>query len=112
MTPPAGSKGGGAGSHTEHATPPRPDQAPGGRVYRARQSATGNTRPRHGETPAGSAVCARRRVGSMVLARNKVLLLAADDFEDMELLYPLYRLREEDAAVTVAGLDDHAVTGK
>src|SRR5215510_8098734 len=30
----------------------------------------------------------------------------------MELLYPLYRLREEDAAVTVAGLDDHPVTGK
>jgi len=48
----------------------------------------------------------------MVLARNRVLLLAADDFEDMELLYPLYRLREEDAAVTVAGLDDHPVTGK
>lgn len=38
--------------------------------------------------------------------------LAADDFEDMELLYPLYRLREEDIAVTVAGLDDHPVTGK
>jgi protease I len=48
----------------------------------------------------------------MVLAQRKVLLLAADDFEDMELLYPLYRLREEDVAVTVAGLDDHPVTGK
>src|SRR5262252_3425310 len=48
----------------------------------------------------------------MVLARSKVLLLAADDFEDMELLYPLYRLREEEATVTVAGLDDHPVTGK
>jgi protease I len=48
----------------------------------------------------------------MVLARRNVLLLAADDFEDMELLYPLYRLREEDVAVTVAGLDDHPVTGK
>ncbi len=48
----------------------------------------------------------------MVLPRCNVLLLAADDFEDMELLYPLYRLREEDAAVTVAGLDDHPVTGK
>jgi protease I len=30
----------------------------------------------------------------------------------MELLYPLYRLIEEDVAVTVAGLDDHPVTGK
>ena len=48
----------------------------------------------------------------MVLPRRNVLLLAADDFEDMELLYPLYRLREEDATVTVAGLDDHPVTGK
>src|SRR5256884_9185239 len=48
----------------------------------------------------------------MALARRTVLLLAADDFEDMELLYPLYRLREEDAAVTVAGLDDRPVTGK
>jgi protease I len=48
----------------------------------------------------------------MALTHCKVLLLAADEFEDMELLYPLYRLREEDAAVTVAGLDTHPVTGK
>lgn len=47
----------------------------------------------------------------MVLSGRKVLLLAADDFEDMELLYPLYRLREEEAEVTVAGLDDHPVAG-
>ena len=40
----------------------------------------------------------------MALAGRKVLLLAADMFEDMELLYPLYRLREEDVTVTVAGL--------
>ena len=32
-------------------------------------------------------------VGFMVLAQRKVLLLAADDFEDIELLYPLYRGR-------------------
>lgn len=48
----------------------------------------------------------------MTLTGQKVLLLAADDFEDMELLYPLYRLGEEDAGVTVAGLDDHPVRGK
>src|SRR6201987_4023571 len=48
----------------------------------------------------------------MAHPQRAVLLLAADDFEDMELLYPLYRLREEDAAVTVAGLDDRPVTGK
>jgi len=48
----------------------------------------------------------------MVRARREVLLLAADEFEDMELLYPLYRLREADITVTVAGLDHHPVTGK
>ncbi|MBO0787835.1 MAG: type 1 glutamine amidotransferase [Actinobacteria bacterium] len=48
----------------------------------------------------------------MTLAERKVLLLAADDFEDTELLYPLYRLTEEEVAVTVAGLDDHPVHGK
>ena len=52
------------------------------------------------------------KVGNMALAQCKVLLLAADDFEDMELLYPLYRLAEEDVQVTVAGLDDHPVRGK
>lgn len=48
----------------------------------------------------------------MALTGTKVLLLAADLFEDMELLYPLYRLGEEDVVVTVAGLDDRPVTGK
>src|SRR5215813_8835098 len=51
-------------------------------------------------------------VGNMALAQRTVLILAADDFEDMELLYPLYRLAEEDVTVTVAGLDDHPVRGK
>ena len=51
-------------------------------------------------------------VGLMALSQRKVLLLAADDFEDMELLYPLYRLAEEGVAVTVAGLDDHPLRGK
>ncbi len=48
----------------------------------------------------------------MTLTGKKVLVLAADLFEDMELLYPLHRLREEGVAVTVAGLDDSPVTGK
>ena len=48
----------------------------------------------------------------MALTGRKALVLAADDFEDMELLYPVYRLIEEDVAVTVAGLDDHPVRGK
>jgi protease I len=49
---------------------------------------------------------------SVTLRGSNVLLMAADLFEDMELLYPLYRLREEEAAVTIAGLDRSAVTGK
>jgi protease I len=43
---------------------------------------------------------------------QKVLVLAADLFEDMELLYPVYRLREEEVEVTIAGLTADAVTGK
>src|SRR6266699_6624973 len=51
-------------------------------------------------------------VGNMALAQRKVLIMAADDFEDMELLYPLDRLAEENVEDTVAGLDDHPVRGK
>jgi protease I len=39
----------------------------------------------------------------MMLAQRRVLLLAADDFEDMELLYPLYRLAEEGIALVIPG---------
>ncbi|HVB42905.1 MAG TPA: type 1 glutamine amidotransferase domain-containing protein [Streptosporangiaceae bacterium] len=48
----------------------------------------------------------------MVLAQRKVLMLAADQFEDTELLYPLYRLAEEGIAVTLAGLTSQPVHGK
>jgi protease I len=48
----------------------------------------------------------------VTLTGKKVLLLAADLFEDMELLYPLYRLAEEGVAVTTAGTDQSPVTGK
>ena len=48
----------------------------------------------------------------MALDERKVLVLAADLFEDMELLYPVFRLREEGVAVTIAGLDDKPVHGK
>ena len=47
----------------------------------------------------------------MIKGRN-VLVLAADLFEDMELLYPVYRLREEEVHVTIAGLTADDVTGK
>jgi len=43
---------------------------------------------------------------------RRVLVLAADLFEDMELLYPVYRLREEGIEVTIAGLTMAPVTGK
>ena len=43
---------------------------------------------------------------------QKILVLAADLFEDMELLYPVYRLREEGVEVVVAGLTADPVTGK
>jgi protease I len=46
------------------------------------------------------------------LSDARVLILAADDFEDMELLYPVYRLREEHVDVTVASLGGTSVTGK
>jgi protease I len=42
----------------------------------------------------------------------RVLILGADDVEDMELLYPLYRLREEEATVVLATLDGAAIRGK
>jgi protease I len=68
--------------------------------------------PYAGLTGGAAGPARRRKVGFMELAGRKVLLFAADDFEDMELLYPLYRLIEEEVAVTVAGLDDHPVRGK
>ncbi len=45
-------------------------------------------------------------------SEKSVLVLAADLFEDMELLYPVYRLREEGVKVVVAGVTDASVTGK
>jgi protease I len=47
-----------------------------------------------------------------VLSKKRVLILAADAFEDMELLYPLYRLQEEGVDVTLASLGGTPVTGK
>jgi protease I len=46
------------------------------------------------------------------LTDTRVLVLAADLFEDMELLYPVYRLREEGVEVTVASAGAQPVTGK
>lgn len=46
------------------------------------------------------------------MTNKKVLVLAADLFEDMELLYPVFRLREEEVDVTLAGVTDAPVRGK
>lgn len=48
----------------------------------------------------------------MGLPDRSVLVLAADLFEDMELLYPVFRLREEGVAVTIAGIDRRPLRGK
>lgn len=42
----------------------------------------------------------------------RVLVLGADDVEDVELLYPLHRLREEGASVTLATPGGRAIRGK
>jgi protease I len=46
------------------------------------------------------------------MTTQKALVLAADLFEDIELLYPVHRLREADVDVTIAGVDDKPVHGK
>jgi protease I len=48
----------------------------------------------------------------MVLSGKRVLIFAGPYAEDLELLYPLHRLREEGAEVVVAGLGERAYTGK
>jgi protease I len=46
------------------------------------------------------------------LTGTRVLILAADDVEDVELLYPLHRLREERVEVTLASPGGTPVRGK
>ena len=47
-----------------------------------------------------------------MLTGRRALVLAADLFEDIELLYPVHRLQEEGVEVIIAGLDDSPVNGK
>src|SRR5579871_5350373 len=42
----------------------------------------------------------------------KALVLAADGFDDLELFYPFYRLREEGIQVTVAAPGGHTIAGQ
>ncbi|MFQ5574166.1 MAG: type 1 glutamine amidotransferase domain-containing protein [Terriglobia bacterium] len=43
---------------------------------------------------------------------KKVAILIEDDFEDIEALYPLYRMKEEGAQVTVVGPEKRSYSGK
>ncbi|MEM9913901.1 MAG: DJ-1/PfpI family protein [Planctomycetota bacterium] len=43
------------------------------------------------------------------LSGKRVLIFVGDDYEDQELQYPKYRLREAGAAVTIAGLETDVV---
>ena len=43
---------------------------------------------------------------------KKALIISADNFEDTELLYPLYRLREAGFVVDVAAPKAGTITGK
>ncbi len=48
----------------------------------------------------------------MSLNGKRVLVLAADYFEESELLFTVYRLKEEDADVVVAGVTNASIKGK
>jgi len=42
----------------------------------------------------------------------RALVISADGFEDMELFYPVYRLKEDGWDVTLASPSDNTITGK
>lgn len=48
----------------------------------------------------------------MKLKGKRILIFAGPDYEDMELLYPRYRLLEEGADVVVAGIGEQTYRGK
>ena len=48
----------------------------------------------------------------MDLTGKNVLIFAGPDFEDRELFYPLYRMREAGATVLIAGIGDKNYKGK
>ncbi len=46
------------------------------------------------------------------LKGKKAAIVAADEFEDLELFYPMYRLREEGIETVVVGLTKDQIKGK
>lgn len=49
---------------------------------------------------------------SRKLTGKKAAIIAADDFEDLELFHPMYRLQEEGVETVVVGLTKDRVKGK
>ncbi len=43
---------------------------------------------------------------------KRAAIIAADEFEDLELFYPMYRLQEEGVETVVVGLTKEKITGK
>lgn len=48
----------------------------------------------------------------MLLKGKRVLSIVSEDYDDLELFYPMLRLQEEGATVDVAGLDKTTYKGK
>lgn len=46
------------------------------------------------------------------LKGRKAAIIVADEFEDLELLYPMHRLQEEGIQIVVVGLNEKSVKGK
>lgn len=46
------------------------------------------------------------------LKGNKAAIIVADEFEDLELYYPMYRLQEEGIETVIIGLNEKQVKGK
>lgn len=46
------------------------------------------------------------------MSAKKVAIIAADEFEDLELFHPMYRLQEEGVETVVVGLSTEPIKGK
>ncbi len=44
--------------------------------------------------------------------KKKVAIIATDEFEDLELFHPMYRLQEEGVETTIIGLSEEMIRGK
>ncbi len=51
-------------------------------------------------------------MNSSTLTGKRAAIIAADEFEDLELFYPVYRLREEGIETVLVGLTKEQIKGK